>query len=70
MTALNLDHLILKQTAFNYLIMKRMVTLEAKTSISWPNVQRKEHELHFSLTVLEFLVNRDLDPEGFEVLAR
>lgn len=54
MSALILDDLLLKQTAFNYLIMKKMSTLEAKT---W--VHRREHELSFPLTALEFLVNTE-----------
>lgn len=57
MIAWILDHFILKSTAFNHLMLKKMVTLEAKTSIHQANVHRREHELSFPLTILEILVN-------------
>lgn len=36
-----------------------MGTLEAKTLINLANIHRKKHELSFSLTILEFLVNKE-----------
>lgn len=36
-----------------------MVTLEAKTSLNWANIQGREYELSFTLTILEFLVNTE-----------
>lgn len=46
-----------------------MVTLEVKTLINWANVHRREHEFSSPLTIVEFLINIDLDPTGFVVLA-
>lgn len=57
MIAWVLDHLILKGTAFNHLMTKKMVTLEAKTTVNQANVHRGEHELSFPLTIVEFLIN-------------
>lgn len=52
-----LDHLILKGTAFNHLMTKKMVTPEAKTTVNQANLHRGEHELSFPLTILELLMN-------------